>query len=95
MALTSPEVSVLQRGETTMPHRSWPFLVLALTAVLMACSSTPPTSESDQSFTDARNNFKSSDFKAALRNLDKVIKSTSDESQRQQAIAKPAVPDDL
>jgi len=69
-----------------MPHRPWPFLVLALTAVLLACSSTPPTSESDQSFTDARNNFKSSDFKAALRNLDKVIKSTSDESQRQQAI---------
>ena len=31
-----------------MPHRPWPFLVLALTAVLLACSSTPPTSESDQ-----------------------------------------------
>jgi hypothetical protein len=46
----------------------------------------PPTSQSDTSFTDARNNFKASDFKAALRNLDKVIKGSSDESQRQQAI---------
>ncbi len=69
-----------------MPHRPWPFLVIAISILLLACSSAPPTSQSDQSFTDVRNNLKSSDFKAALRNLDKVIKSTSDESQRQQAV---------
>ncbi len=70
-----------------MPHRPWPFLAtVAICFLLLACSSAPPTSESDTSFTDARNNFKASDFKAALRNLDKVIKGSSDESQRQQAI---------
>jgi hypothetical protein len=69
-----------------MPHRPWPILAIAISILLLACSSAPPTSESDQSFTDARNNFKSSDFKAALRNLDKVIKASSDESQRQQAV---------
>jgi hypothetical protein len=69
-----------------MLHRPWPILAIALSVLLMACSSAPPTSQSDQSFTDARNNFKASDFKAALRNLDKVIKTSSDESQRQQAV---------
>ena len=70
-----------------MPHRPWPILAaIAVSLLLLACSSAPPTSESDTSFTDARNNFKASDFKAALRNLDKVIKGSSDESQRQQAI---------
>ena len=70
-----------------MPHRPWPILAaIAIYLLLLACSSVPPTSQSDTSFTDARNNFKASDFKAALRNLDKVIKGSSDESQRQQAI---------
>ncbi|HEY1470482.1 MAG TPA: hypothetical protein VGF61_15675 [Candidatus Acidoferrum sp.] len=69
-----------------MPHRARPILAIAICFLLFACSSAPPTSESDTSFTDARNNFKASDFKAALRNLDKVIKGSSDESQRQQAI---------
>ena len=70
-----------------MPHRPWPILAaIAICLLLLACSSAPPTSQSDTSFTDARNNFKASDFKAALRNLDKVIKGSSDESQRQQAI---------
>lgn len=68
-----------------MPHRPWPILAIAVCLLLMACSSAPPTSQSDTSFTDARNNFKASDFKAALRNLDKVIKGSSDEAQRQQA----------
>lgn len=70
-----------------MLHRPCPILVaIAICLLLLACSSAPPTSQSDTSFTDARNNFKASDFKAALRNLDKVIKGSSDESQRQQAI---------
>lgn len=68
-----------------MPHRSWPFLVIALSVLLFACSSGPPTSTSDQHFTDAKNNLKSSDFKAALTNLDATIKSTNDESIRRQA----------
>jgi hypothetical protein len=59
---------------------------MAICFLLLACSSAPPTSESDQAITDARNNFKSSDFKAALRNLDKAIKAANDESSRQQAI---------
>jgi ElaB/YqjD/DUF883 family membrane-anchored ribosome-binding protein len=64
-----------------MPHRPWPFLAaIAICLLLLACSSAPPTSQSDTSFTDARNNFK-----ATLRNLDKVIRGSSDES-RQQAI---------
>jgi hypothetical protein len=70
-----------------MPHRPWPILAaIAICLLLLGCSSAPPTSQSDTSFTDARNNFKASDFEAALRNLDKVIKGSSDESQRQQAI---------
>jgi hypothetical protein len=70
-----------------MPRGPWPFLpAIAICSLLLACSSVPPTSQSDTSFADARNNSKASDFKAALRNLDKVIKGSSDESQRQQAI---------
>ena len=69
-----------------MPHRPWPFLVIAISALLLACSSAPPTSGGNQSLTDARNNFKSSDFKAAVRNLDKAIKSSPDESVHQQAV---------
>lgn len=70
-----------------MPYRPWPILAaIAICLLLLACSSAPPTSQSNASFTDARNNFNVSDFKAALRNLDKVGKGTSDESQRQQAI---------
>ena len=69
-----------------MPHRPWPFFVMAICVLLLACSSAPPASESDQAITDARNNFKSSDFKAALRNLDKAIKTANDEPTRQQAV---------
>jgi hypothetical protein len=70
-----------------MPYRPWPILAaIAICLLLLACPSAPPTSQSDASFTDARNNFKVSDFKASLRNLDKVGKGSSDESQHQQAI---------
>ena len=70
-----------------MPHRPWAILAaLAICPLLLACSSAPPTWQSDANFTDARNNFKAPDFKAALRNLDKVVKGSSDGSQRQQAI---------
>lgn len=68
-----------------MPNRPWSFLLIALSLLLFACSSAPPTSIGNQHFADAKNNLKSSDFKAALSNLDATIKSTNDESVRQQA----------
>jgi hypothetical protein len=69
-----------------MPHRPWPFLFIAISVLLLACSSAPPTSESDKALTDARNNLKLSDFDGASNNLDKAIKSAHDESLRQQAL---------
>lgn len=62
------------------------FLFLALSAFLFACSSTPPTSISERQFGDAKNNLKSSDFKAALNNLSGAIKSTNNDSLQQQAL---------
>jgi len=69
-----------------MPHRPWPFLIIAISVLLFACSSVPPTSESNKHLTDATKSLKSSDFDAALRNLDKAIKSAPDESFRQQVV---------
>jgi len=70
-----------------MQHRPCTFLVIAISVLLMACSNAPTTSDSNQSIIDARNSFKSSDFKAALRNLDKAIKLAPDDAARQQAVA--------
>jgi hypothetical protein len=78
--------SFFSLGESKMTHRAWPFLAIAISVVLMACSSAPPTPLTQQNITDARNNFKASDYNAALRNLDKAIKSAPDESQRQEAV---------
>jgi hypothetical protein len=69
-----------------MPHRQWPFLFIAISVLLLACSSAPPTSESDKALADARNNLKLSDFDGASNNLDKAIKSAHDESSRQPAL---------
>jgi hypothetical protein len=68
-----------------MPRRPLPFLLVAIAVLLLACSNAPTTSTSDQHFTDARNNIKSSDFNGALKNLDATIKSSTDEATRQQA----------
>ena len=57
-----------------MPHRPWPFLFIAISVLLLACSNAPPTSESDKALTEARNNLKLSDFDGASNNLDKAIK---------------------
>ena len=61
------------------------FVLLVLCVFLAACSSTPPTTLGERQFGDAKNNLKSSDFKAALDNLNSAIKSTNDEALRQQA----------
>lgn len=62
------------------------FFFLAFSALLFACSSTPPTSISERQFGDAKNNLKSSDFKAALNNLSGTIRSATNDSLQQQAL---------
>jgi hypothetical protein len=62
------------------------FFLLTFSALLFACSSAPPTSIGERQFGDAKNNLKSSDFRAALDNLNGTIKSTNKDSLRQQAL---------
>jgi len=69
-----------------MWHRPKLFLLLALSLFLFACSNTEKVSTGEQQFLDAKNNLKSSDFKAALDNLNATIKVTADDSVRQQAL---------
>ncbi len=69
-----------------MTRRPWFLSLLALPLLLLSCSSAPTVSEGTQHFLDAQASFKSSDYKAALRNLDKTIKSADDEATRQQAV---------
>ena len=69
-----------------MPHRPWPFLLVAISVLLFACTNSPTTSNNSEPIADARTSFKSSDFSAALRNLDKAIKTAPDDATRQQAI---------
>jgi hypothetical protein len=68
-----------------MQHRLLPSLVIAISVILVACSSTPPTPPGEKYLADARNSLKTSDFNAALKNLDDAIKSADDEPRRQQA----------
>jgi hypothetical protein len=68
-----------------MRHRPWLFMVAAISVSLMACSSAPSISESDKHLTDAKDNFKHSDYKAAARNLDSAIKSAANDAERQQS----------
>ncbi len=67
-----------------MSHRPL-FLLAAVSVLLFACSSSTTTSETTP-IVDARNSFASSDFSAALRNLDKAIKTAPDDATREQAI---------
>jgi Tfp pilus assembly protein PilF len=69
-----------------MPHRPWPFLAMAISLLLLACSSAPPASNTNQRYADATISLKRSDFSGALSNLDKAIKSAPNESLRQQAV---------
>jgi len=69
-----------------MPHRPWPFLVMAISILLLACSSAPPSKDSNPRYTDALNSLKSSDFSGALTNLDKAVKQAPNEAVRQKAV---------
>jgi len=69
-----------------MLRRPWPFLIIAISILVLACSCAPPISESSKAYTEARNNLKFSDFDGALNNLDKAIKSAKDESLSQEAL---------
>ncbi|HTZ31491.1 MAG TPA: hypothetical protein VMH31_03490 [Methylomirabilota bacterium] len=64
-----------------------PLTVIAvMVCVLLAsCSSGPSVPEGDQHFLDAKNNLKSSDFKAALTNLQATLKSTTNPAVKQEA----------
>jgi len=68
-----------------MSHRFNLLALFSLCVLVFACSSGPKVSTSERQFGDAKNNIASSDFKAALDNLSGAIKSTTDDSLRQQA----------
>ena len=67
--------------------KSRPLAVAAviLSVFLASCSSGSSVPEGDQHFLDAKNNLKSSDFKAALSNLQATIKSTTNPAVKQEA----------
>ena len=68
-----------------MRHRLFLSLLIAISLLLVACSSGPSMSPGEQYLSDARNSLKSSDFNAALKNLDGAIKSAGDDPLGQQA----------
>jgi hypothetical protein len=68
-----------------MPSRPLLFVVSAISVLVFACSSAPPTPLSVRHFADAKNNLQASDYKAALENLDATIKTTQDDTVRQEA----------
>lgn len=68
-----------------MQHRLLPSLVIGISVLLAACSSGPPASPGEKELADAKNSLKSSDFNAALSNLDSAIKSAGDQPPGQQA----------
>lgn len=61
------------------------FLLAPVSLLLFACSTEAPKDPAEQSLIDARKNFQTSDFDAALTNLDKAIKSGDDTPLGQQA----------
>ncbi len=68
-----------------MRDRLLPSLGIAISLLLVACSGAPPTPISEQYFADARSSLKTSDFNAALKNLERAIKSAGDEPVGQRA----------
>lgn len=68
-----------------MFHRLLPSLAIAISLLLAACSSGPTVPPEEKYLADARTSLKSSDFNAALSNLDSAIKSAGDQPAGQQA----------
>lgn len=68
-----------------MQHRRLPALIVAIPLLLVACSGAPSTRPNERYLVDARNSLKTSDFNAALKNLDGAIKLSGDEPLGQQA----------
>src|SRR5438132_14119341 len=72
-------------GVTTMRHCFFLFLAISISLPLAACSGGPPTSPAEKYLSDARNSLKTSDFTAAVKDLDEAIKSAGDDPLGQQA----------
>ena len=68
-----------------MKHPFWPIAAMTVCVFLVACQSGPTKSPGEQYLSDARSNLKSSDFSAALTNLEGAMKAAPDESAGQQA----------
>ena len=69
-----------------MRHPFFLSFLVAICVLFVACSTGPTVPVSEQRLADARNNFKASDFTAALTNLDMAIKSGGDDASAQQAV---------
>jgi len=69
-----------------MLHRPKFFFLLIFSVFLFACSSDQKVATGEQQFADAKNNLKSSDFRAALDNLNATIKVTTNDAVRQEAL---------
>ena len=68
-----------------MQHRLFLSFVIPIAVLLVACSGGPSMGPGEQHLSDARTSLKSSDFNAALKNLDDAIKSAGDDPLGQQA----------
>ena len=68
-----------------MRHCSFHSLAISIPLVVAACSGGPPTSPAEKYLSDARNSLKTSDFTAAVKDLDDAIKSAGDDPLGQQA----------
>jgi len=68
-----------------MKHPLSPLLAMAVSMFLVACQSGPTKPPGEQFLSDARSNLKSSDFSAALTNLEGAMKAAPDEPAGQQA----------
>lgn len=61
------------------------FLGVAIYLLLLACGGASPTPSAQQYFSDAKTNLAASDFDAALKNLDRSIKSAGEQPVGRQA----------
>src|SRR5574337_959150 len=64
---------------------------LAFCLLLVGCTSAPPAPTPAQYFNDAKTNLRAMDYDAALKNLDRLIKSAGDQPLGQQGILLRAV----